>query len=104
MKKVYLIAVKRDAGLQDLLLMFLYVEVLAMVGAYYDNKTIPISLPIFIAITALARIMFLQKEQDPLNLVYEAIAILLLAVASVAVSLRPLRLTVSSSGESGRSR
>jgi protein PsiE len=104
MKEIYLIAVKRDVGLQDLLLMFLYVEVLAMVGAYYDSKTIPISLPIFIAITALARIMILQKEQDPLNLIYEAGAILILAIASVVVNLRPSRFSASSSGESGHSR
>src|SRR6202142_2570135 len=69
-KEVFLIVSKRDVGLQDLLLMFLYVEVLAMVGAYYDSKKIPISLPIFIAITALARATILQKEQDPLNIIY----------------------------------
>ena len=104
MKEIYLIALKRDVGLQDLLLMFLYVEVLAMVGAYYDSKTIPISLPIFIAITALARIMILQKEQDPLNLIYEASAILILAIASVVVNLRPARFAGSLSGESERGR
>ena len=63
-KEIYVIADKRDVGLQDLLLMFLYVEVLAMVGAYYDSKQIPITLPIFIAITALARLSILQKDQD----------------------------------------
>src|SRR5215468_9581348 len=104
-KEIYLIAVKRDVGLQDLLLMFLYVEVLAMVGAYYDSKTIPISLPIFIAITALARITILQKEQDPVNLIYEASAILILAIASVVVNLKPSRFTdAASSGESGHGR
>ena len=54
-KEIYLILGKRDVGLQDLLLMFLYVEVLGMVGIYLDSKQIPITLPIFIAITALAR-------------------------------------------------
>ena len=103
-KEIYLIAVKHEIGLQDLLLMFLYVEVLAMVGAYYDSKTIPISLPIFIAITALARIMILQKEQEPLNLVYEASAILILAIASVVVNLRPARFAGSLIGESERGR
>jgi protein PsiE len=87
-KEIYFIVNKRDVGLQDLLLMFLYVEVLGMVGAYYDSKKIPISLPIFIAITALARLLILQKEQDPLNLIYEASAILILAIASVVVKLR----------------
>src|ERR1700731_4831911 len=79
-KEIYVIADKRDVGLQDLLLMFLYVEGLAMVGMYYDSKQIPITLPIFIAITALARLSILQKDQEPLNLVYEAGAILILAI------------------------
>ena len=90
-KEIYVIADKRDVGLQDLLLMFLYVEVLAMVGAYYDSKQIPITLPIFIAITALARLSILQKGQEPLNLIYEAGAILILAIASVVVNYRPVR-------------
>jgi protein PsiE len=88
-KEVYVIVNNRDVRLQDLLLMFLYVEVLAMVGAYYDSKRIPISLPIFIAITALARLTILQKDQDPLNLIYESGAILILAIASVVVNIRP---------------
>lgn len=88
-KEMYVIFAKRDVGLQDLLLMFLYVEVLGMVGAYYDSKQIPITLPIFIAITALARIAILQKEQEPLNLIYESSAILILALASVVVNVRP---------------
>ena len=95
-KEIFVISAKRDVGLQDLLLMFLYVEVLGMVGAYYESKQIPITLPIFIAITALARIAILQKEQEPLNLVYEASAILILALASVVVNLRPSTLGLGS--------
>ena len=88
-KEIYLIAIRRDVGLQDLLLMFLYVEVLAMVGAYYESKQVPITLPIYIAITALARTTILQKDQEPLNIIYQASAILILAVASIAVNYRP---------------
>ncbi len=100
-KEIYLILAKRDVGLQDLLLMFLYVEVLGMIGIYSDSKQIPITLPIFIAITALARTAILQKEQDPEHIIYEAIAILLLAVASYVVNLRPahLALRVTKDGE-----
>ncbi|MDZ4840548.1 MAG: phosphate-starvation-inducible PsiE family protein [Hyphomicrobium aestuarii] len=76
--------------LQDLLLMFIYVEVLGMVAVYYDSKKIPITLPLFIAITALARLVILQgKEQPPVNLIYEGGAILLLAVACVVLTWRP---------------
>ncbi len=88
-KEIYLIVIRRDVGLQDLLLMFLYVEVLAMVGAYYESKQVPITLPIFIAITALARTTILQKDQESLNVIYQASAILILAIATVAVNYRP---------------
>jgi protein PsiE len=98
LKEVYVIFEKRDVGLQDLLLMFLYVEVLGMVGAYYDSKQIPITLPIFIAITALARLTILQKEQDPINIIYQASAILLLAFASVVVNVRTSRLRLGRDG------
>ena len=101
LKEVYLILEKRDVGLQDLLLMFLYVEVLGMVAIYLDSKQIPITLPIFIAITALARIAILQKEQDPIHIIYEAGAILMLAIAAFVVNLRPqhLALRMTNQGE-----
>lgn len=86
-QEVWLIVEKRGVALQDLLLMFIYVEVLAMVGAYYDSKRIPITLPLFIAITAIARLTILQgKEQPPINLIFEAGAILVLALAAVVVA------------------
>ena len=101
LKEVYLIVEKRDVGLQDLLLMFLYVEVLGMVAIYLDSKQIPITLPIFIAITALARIAILQKEQDPIHIIYESGAILMLAIAAFVVNLRPqhLALRMTKQGE-----
>lgn len=77
-------------ALKDLLLMFLYVEVLGMVGAYYDSKRIPITLPLFIAMTALARLVILQsKDLPPLNLLYETGAILILALACAIITWRP---------------
>jgi protein PsiE len=79
----------QTVALKDLLLMFIYVEVLGMVGVYYDSKKIPITLPLFIAITALARLVILQgKDQPPVNLLYESGAILLLAAACVVVNVR----------------
>ncbi|MCK7472694.1 MAG: phosphate-starvation-inducible PsiE family protein [Rhodopseudomonas palustris] len=60
-------------SLKDLLLMFIYVEVLAMVAVYYESKKIPITLPLFIAITAIARLLILQgKDQPPQNLCMKA--------------------------------
>lgn len=77
-------------ALKDLLLMFIYVEVLGMIGAYYDSKRIPITLPLFIAMTALARLIILQnKDLPPINLMYEAGAILMLAIACAVIAYRP---------------
>ena len=75
--------------LADLLLMFLYLEVLAMVRVFWNQQSISITLPLLIAITALARFIILQgKEMDPTALVYEAVAILLIAGAIVVLRLR----------------
>ena len=79
----------QSVTLADLLLMFLYLEVLAMVRVFWDQQSISITLPLLIAITALARFIILQgKEMDPAALVYEAIAIVLIAGAIVILRLR----------------
>ena len=79
----------QSVTLADLLLMFLYLEVLAMVRVFWDQQSISITLPLLIAITALARFIILQgKEMDPTALVYEAVAIVLIAAAIVILSLR----------------
>ena len=79
----------RSVTLADLLLMFLYLEVLAMVRVFWNQESISITLPLLIAITALARFIILQgKEMDPTALVYEAIAIVLIAGAIVILRLR----------------
>ena len=84
--KMFLI---QSVTLADLLLMFLYLEVLAMVRVFWNQQSISITLPLLIAITALARFIILQgKEMDPTALVYEAVAILLIAGAIVVLRLR----------------
>ena len=79
----------RSVTLADLLLMFLYLEVLAMVRVFWHQQSISITLPLLIAITALARFIILRgKEMDPAALVYEAVAIVLIAGAIVILRLR----------------
>jgi len=79
----------QSVTLADLLLMFLYLEVLAMVRVFWDQQSISITLPLLIAITALARFIILQgKEMDPSALAYEAVAIVLIASAIVILRLR----------------
>ena len=81
--------INQSVTLADLLLMFLYLEVLAMVRVFWDQQSISITLPLLIAITELSRFIILQgKEMDPTGLVYEAVAILLIAGAIVVLRLR----------------
>lgn len=68
--------------LGDLLLLFIYLEVLAMVAVYYESGSLPIRMPIYIAIVALARHMTLDmKEMSEISLIATAGAILVLTLA-----------------------
>ncbi|MFN4900058.1 MAG: phosphate-starvation-inducible PsiE family protein [Betaproteobacteria bacterium] len=75
-----------DVQLTDLLLMFIYAEVLGMVAGFYQSRKIPITIPIFIAITALCRLIILQgKGISTVDLIYESAAVLLLALAALVI-------------------
>jgi|TARA_B100002019_G_scaffold207046_1_gene179797 protein PsiE len=75
--------------LSDLFLLFIYAEVLGMVGVFYRDNRIPVTLPIIIAITALTRMIILQsKDLDAINIIYEAGGILLLSIAAYIISLK----------------
>ena len=77
-------------NLPDLLLLFIYTEVLGMIGVFYMSNKIPITLPLFIAMTALSRLIILQgKDMEPSALIYEAGAILLIAIACLIIRYRP---------------
>ena len=91
----------KSVTLADLLLMFLYLEVMAMVRVFWDEQSIRITLPLLIAITALSRFIILQgKEMDPTALVYESVAILLIAIAIVIMRLRhSSKLGINSKGK-----
>ena len=78
-----------SVNLSDLFLLFIYAEVLGMVGVFYKDNRIPVTLPIIIAITALTRMIILQsKGLDAINIIYEASGILLLSVAAYIMSLK----------------
>ena len=79
----------RDITLADLLLMFIYIEVIGMIGAFWGSKTIRITYPLLIAITALSRLIILQdKDSASINLIYQGSAILLLALSVFFLKLR----------------
>ncbi|MEE4383346.1 MAG: phosphate-starvation-inducible PsiE family protein [Pseudomonadales bacterium] len=77
----------RSVDLADILLMFLYLEVIGMVAVYYADRRSVFVYPIFIAITALTRLVILQgKDMRPENILFESLSILLLAAAAVVIA------------------
>ena len=81
--------VAKSVVLADLFMLFIFAEVVAMIGAFYSTERIPVTLPIIIAITALCRLIVLHsKEMEPLGLLAEAGAILILAGSAYLMSLK----------------
>jgi protein PsiE len=79
----------QNITLADLLLMFIYIEVIGLVKSYWETRAVRITYPLVIAITALARFIILQdKESDPANLIYISFAILIVALATVIIRFR----------------
>jgi protein PsiE len=86
---LYGMAITRDITLADLFMLFIYVEIIGMVGAFYSTSRIPVTLPIIIAITALCRLIVMEsKEMDAVVILGEAGAILILAAAAYIMSLK----------------
>ncbi|MHA7871002.1 MAG: phosphate-starvation-inducible protein PsiE [Hyphococcus sp.] len=84
--EIWTVIENRSVGLADILLMFLYLEVIGMIAVFYAGSGSPFVYPIFIAITALGRLIVLQgKDMAPENIVFEAGAILLLSIAAAIV-------------------
>ena len=79
----------RDVFLVDILLLFIYLEVLGMVTSYWGTQKIRLTYPLFIAITAIGRLIILQKKDvEAISLIYESSAILLIAIAILVLRLR----------------
>ena len=79
----------RQITLPDLFMLFIYAEILGMVGAFYSTSRIPVTLPIIIAITALCRLIIMQtKEMDAIMVMWEAGAIFMLAGSAYLMSLK----------------
>ena len=80
---------ERRIELSDLFLLFIYAEILGMVGSFYSTNRIPVTLPIIIAITAICRLIVMQnKEMEATLIVGEAAAVLILAAAAYMMSLK----------------
>lgn len=90
-QEILLMVENKRVTLADILLLFIYVEVLGMIKEYWVAKVIRMSYPLFIAMTALARLIILQrKDIEPVTLIYESLAILIIAISIVVLRVRHL--------------
>ena len=84
--EINLMIEKMKVELADLLLLFIYVEVMGMIRVYLLNEEIRITYPLIIAITAISRLIILQKKDlDPSILIYESVAILIISFVFVVI-------------------
>ncbi|ABB73916.1 protein PsiE [Nitrosospira multiformis ATCC 25196] len=73
-------------NLADLLLMFLYLEILTMVGLYFESGKLPVRFPLYIALVALARYITVDvKEMDNIRLLGVSAAIVLIALGVLVI-------------------
>jgi protein PsiE len=79
----------RSITLPDLFMLFIYAEIIGMIGAFYSTNRIPITLPIIIAMTALCRLIVMQsKDMEPSILLAEAGAVFILSLAAYLMGLK----------------
>lgn len=84
--EVWLMIIQQKVGLPDLLLLFIYLEILSMISMYLESGKMPIRIPIYIAIVALARYLILDmKSMDAWQLVGVAASAFLLAITVLVI-------------------
>ena len=90
-QEIFIVIQNQKVTLADILLLFIYIEVLGMIKEYWLAKVIRMSYPLFIAMTALARLIIMSaKDTEPIALIYESLSILIIAIAIVVLRVRHL--------------
>lgn len=85
-QEVALVFSKALVELHDILLFFIYLEVLTMVALYLTSGKLPVRYPIYIAIVAITRFIILEmKEMSPDQIIWLALAILALTIAALVL-------------------
>ncbi|ABE54738.1 phosphate-starvation-inducible E [Shewanella denitrificans OS217] len=85
-EEIYNMINLRTVALADLLLLFIYLEVLAMVVNYIESGKLPIRMPLYIAIVALARYLILDmKAMDDWRILAISLSTILLAVTVIVI-------------------
>ncbi len=94
----------REVTLADLLLMFIYLEVITMVAVYLESGSLPVRMPLYIAIVALARHLILDmKEISEWGIIATSAGIILLAAAVLLIRFGHLRFPYESPSRTGGS-
>jgi len=85
----YLLIMQQESGfasLKDILLLFIYLELGAMIGIYFKTHRLPVIFLIFIAITAITRFMVIDMkslvDNDSFNLIVMVASILVLTISA----------------------
>lgn len=100
LQEVAVMAMNQWVALADLLLLFIFLEVLAMVGIYLSSGRLPVRLPIYIAIVALARYVIIDmKEMDVWELIAVTAGVLILTVAVLVLRYGHIRFPYEDEGQ-----
>ncbi|MDW3096260.1 MAG: phosphate-starvation-inducible PsiE family protein [Gammaproteobacteria bacterium] len=85
-QEVLLVIERGHVELYDILLLFIYLEVMAMVSLYLTSGKLPVRYPIYIAIVAIARYVILDlKELESIDVIWLGIAILILTLSTLVL-------------------
>lgn len=92
-QEVHIMLINQMVNLQDILLLFIFLEILTMVGLYFSSGKLPLRYPIYIAIVAITRyITIAMKEMSDSTIISLSLAILILALAVLVIRYGHLRL------------
>ncbi|WP_295455939.1 phosphate-starvation-inducible PsiE family protein [uncultured Thiodictyon sp.] len=102
-QELFAMAGRGEVALADLLLLFIYLEVLSMVAVYLESGALPVRIPLYIAMVALARHIILDmKAMTEWGIASSALAVLILAVAVLVIRFGHVRFPYPSLTRSGR--
>ncbi len=94
--ELYIILEKKRANLGDLLLLFLYLEIMNMVAVCSKSGRVPVRVPIYIAIVSIARVLIVDmKNMDDWRIISLSVSTLILAVAVIVIRWGHLKLPYS---------
>ncbi len=85
-QEVYIMFLQHEVLLKDILQLFIFLEIITMIGLYFSSGKLPIRYPIYIAIVAIARYISIgMKEMDGWMIIALSCAIFILSLAVLAI-------------------